>query len=213
MQGAPRSLAHVQEEVAVLHPVDADGFVPWLDAAVEIYTAAMNAPRAQTSGRRSIMERHLRNPGFRAYLALRSDTLVGMCYGFHGEPGQWWHDAVYRGLARCAGTDTTIRWLGDCFEVAELQVLPRHQKRGTGRRLITTLCAERTERKVVLSTHDTSSPARRLYRSLGFVDLLTRFRFPAGGEEFAVMGAPLPLPGSERPTGQAGSDSASRSRW
>lgn len=197
MLGYPHSLTRVQEEAAVLHPVGADGFAPWLDAAVEVYAAAMNAPRGQASGRRSIVERHLGNPGFRAYLALRSDALVGLCYGFHGAPGQWWHDAVYRGLARRAGADATIRWLGDCFEVAELQVLPRHQQRGTGRLLITALCAERAERTVVLSTHDAASPARHLYRSLGFIDLLTRFRFPAGGEEFAVMGAPLPLPATE----------------
>lgn len=177
----------------VLHPVDADGFAPWLDAVVDVYTAAMNAPRRQLSGRRSIVDRHLANPGFRAYLALRDDTLVGVCYGFRGEPGQWWHDAVHRGLNEHAEFGAATRWLGDCFEVAELQVLPEHQRKGIGRSLITALCAERAERTVVLSTHDTESPARRLYRSLGFVDLLTRFRFPAGAEEFAVMGAPLPL--------------------
>lgn len=180
----------------MLYAADAPEFSPWLDRAVAVYAKAMRAPRRQISGRRPIMERHLDYPGFRAYLALRDDTLVGFCYGFRGEPGQWWHDAVYRGLSDYGAPDATTRWLGDCFEVAELQMLPRYQQRGIGRTLITTLCAERTERTVVLSTHDMDSPARRLYRSLGFTDLLTDFHFPAGAEKFAVMGAPLPLPGA-----------------
>lgn len=181
------------DNVAVLRAADAHDFAPWLDDVVAVYTAAMNAPRRQTSGRRSIIERHLGNSGFRAYLALRCDALVGLCYGFHGMPGQWWHDAVHRALTAQLGPEATSRWLGDCFEVAELQVLPQQQKHGIGRQLITTLCAERAERTVVLSTHDRESPARRLYRSLGFVDLLTSFFFPAGTEMFAVMGAALPL--------------------
>lgn len=188
------SLARVTDQVAALQPVDADGMIPWLDTTVEIYAEAMNAPRRHTASRRSIIERHLHNSGFRAYLALRRDFVVGLCYGFHGEPGQWWHDAVCQGLLAQAGRIATSAWLGDCFEVAELQVRPQYQKRGIGRTLITTLCAERPERTVVLSTHDADSPARRLYRSLGFVDLLTGFYFPTGGEQFAVMGAPLPLP-------------------
>lgn len=182
------------DQAALLQPLDSDGMTPWLDTTVEIYLEAMNAPRRQVAGRRSIIERHLRNPRFRAYLALRRNALVGLCYGFHGEPGQWWHDAVCRGLRTRAGEAAAREWLGDCFEVAELQVRPQHQKQGIGRRLITSLCAERAERTVVLSTHDTDSPARRLYRSLGFVDLMTGFYFPTGGEQFAVMGAPLPLP-------------------
>lgn len=181
---------------SALHAVDADGFAPWLDEAVAVYTAAMNAPRQQCSGRRSIMARHLGNPGFRGYIAVRDDTLVGLCYGFRGAPGQWWHDAVFRGLRSHGERGDVERWLGDCFEIAELQVLPEHQKHGIGRSLITLLCGERAERTVVLSTHDRDSPARHLYGSLGFVDLLRHFRFPAGAEEFAVMGAPLPLPGA-----------------
>lgn len=184
------------QAAATLHAADAAEFAPWLDTAVAVYSKAMHAPRRQISGRRPIMERHLGYPGFRAYLALRRDALVGFCYGFHGESGQWWHDAVYRGLAEQGEPEAPTRWLGDCFEVAELQMLPRYQQQGIGRTLITTLCAERTERTVVLSTHDTASPARRLYHSLGFTDLLTRFHFPAGAEQFAVMGAQLPLPGT-----------------
>lgn len=183
------------DQVAVIRPVDAPDFAPWLDDVVAVYAAAMRPPPDQISGRRPIAERHLTYPGFRAYLAQEGDRLVGFCYGFHGETGQWWHDAVFRALAKARGRDEARAWLEDTFEVAELQMRPSHQKRGIGRRLITTLCAERSERTTVLSTLDHASPARRLYRSLGYVDLVTRLRFPGGVDEFAIMGAPLPLPG------------------
>jgi hypothetical protein len=42
-------------------------------------------------------------------------------------------------------------------------------------------------RTAVLSTHDKESPARSLYRSAGFEDLLTGFVFPGSAEVYAVM--------------------------
>jgi ribosomal protein S18 acetylase RimI-like enzyme len=85
--------------------------------------------------------------------------------------------------------------LSDAYEVAELHVHPTYQGMGLGRKLLTTLCGERPERTVVLSTLDRrpETPAHRLYRSVGFVDLLSSFEFPGGGPPYAVMGAPLPL--------------------
>jgi hypothetical protein len=41
---------------------------------------------------------------------------------------------------------------------------------------------------VVLSTHDRESPARNLYRSVGFIDLLSGFVFPGSSEVYVVMG-------------------------
>jgi ribosomal protein S18 acetylase RimI-like enzyme len=74
-------------------------------------------------------------------------------------------------------------------------VRPEYQARGIGRRLILMLTADRPERTALLSTRDAETRARRLYRSLGFADLVTAFVFPGGGPRYAVMGAPLPLPG------------------
>jgi ribosomal protein S18 acetylase RimI-like enzyme len=59
--------------------------------------------------------------------------------------------------------------------------------------MVLTLAAGRAESTAVLSTRDDETPARRLYRSLGFADLLTAFLFPGGGPAYAVMGADLPL--------------------
>src|SRR5207302_3853747 len=97
-------------------------------------------------------------------------------------------------------------WLADSFEVAELHVLPAYQGAGIGRRLLLELTAGRPERTAVLSTQDTESRARRLYRGVGFTDLLTGFRFSGAEPPYAVMGATLPLlrspweaPGSRSP--------------
>ena len=60
----------------------------------------------------------------------------------------------------------------------------------------------------MLSTQDADSPARRLYRRLGFADLLTGYCFPGTPVPYAVMGATLPL----RP-GDAAVRSPSPSRW
>jgi hypothetical protein len=45
----------------------------------------------------------------------------------------------------------------------------------------------------VLSTADAETRARRLYRGVGFTDLLTGFRFSGSEPPYAVMGALLPL--------------------
>ncbi|WP_246149106.1 GNAT family N-acetyltransferase [Nonomuraea turkmeniaca] len=120
--------------------------------------------------------------------------IVGFAYGFRGAPGQWWHDVVLRALAEQSGREVANAWLGYAFELAEIHVHPDYQGKGVGRAMIRTLCAGRRERTAVLSTHDQPTAARHLYASLGFTDLLTRFIFPGGYEEYAIAGRPLPLP-------------------
>jgi len=177
---------------------------------VAVYAAAMRPPTRMLSGRESILDRHAASPGFRALAALAPasrDTgeagpvLAGFIYGFHGQAGQWWHDTVAGALAT-KYPPLAATWLADSFEVAELHVLPDYQGAGIGRRLLLTLTAERPERTAVLSTQDSESRARRLYRGVGFSDLLTGFRFSGGDPPYAVMGAVLPLRAAAGP--QAG---------
>jgi ribosomal protein S18 acetylase RimI-like enzyme len=174
-----------------------------IDAFVAVYAAAMNPPARMLAGRDAILDRHAANPGFRALAALLDeDTLAGFTYGFHGEPGQWWHDMVAGALAAGPGRAASASgsasadgagWLDDSFEVAELHVVPDYQGMGIGRSLLLRLTADRPEHTAVLSTADTESRARRLYRGVGFTDLLTGFRFAGGDPAYAVMGAALPL--------------------
>jgi ribosomal protein S18 acetylase RimI-like enzyme len=127
--------------------------------------------------------------------------LVGFAYGFHGSGGQWWHDVVRRAATSALGARTADDWFDDSLEIAEVHVLPGHQGRGTGLAMMLQLTAGRPERSAVLSTMDANTRARRLYRGLGFTDLLTGFEFPGTDLPYAIMGAPLPLPGA--PTGSA----------
>jgi ribosomal protein S18 acetylase RimI-like enzyme len=171
-------------------------FTARLDRLITVYAAAMRPPAEMLAGRRSIMAGHATHPGFRALLATEdgSGAPAGFGYGFHGAAGQWWHDTVARGVAAAHGAAAAAAWVDDSFEVAELHVAPEHQGHGVGASLLLRLASERPERTALLSTRDADSPARRLYRGVGFSDLLTSFVFFPGGEPpYAVMGAELPL--------------------
>jgi ribosomal protein S18 acetylase RimI-like enzyme len=176
------------------------GFLANIDDQLAIYAAAMGASPADLPSRRVIMERHAANPGLRAIAAMdeQSEQLVGFAYGFSGIPGQWWHDVVWGALTAQDGQAVADDWLDSVLEVAEVHVRPEFQARGIGRQMVLTLAHGRPERAALLSTRDAETPAKRLYRSLGFTDLLTSFVFPGGGPPYAVMGAPLPLPGASR---------------
>jgi ribosomal protein S18 acetylase RimI-like enzyme len=171
-------------------------FTARLDQLVAVYAAAMRPPEELLTGRRSIMAGHAVNRGFRA-LAVTDDGSgepVGFGYGFHGATGQWWHDTVGSALTASRGAAAAAAWLDDSFEVAELHVAPDYQGRGIGAGVLLRLASGRAERTALLSTQDADSPARRLYRGVGFTDLLTQFSFFPGGEPpYAVMGAELPL--------------------
>jgi ribosomal protein S18 acetylase RimI-like enzyme len=184
----------VQDAVGIAELSRSD-FLAHIEDFLRIYSAAMDARPDELPSRQAIMHRHAGNPGFRA-LAVYSGTparIVAFTYCFHGEHGQWWHDVVRAGITARAGPAIADGWLSDVVEIAEVHVHPDYQARGIGRRMVPTLVSGRTEQTAVLSTRDGETPARRLYRSLGFADLLTGFLFPGGGPAYAVMGAALPL--------------------
>jgi GNAT superfamily N-acetyltransferase len=208
-----------------LRELDAGGFLANLDACTGVYAAAMNPPGYQLPGRYSIMERHASYGAFRAIAVIQpsrdgqagdgpagngpvtNGALVGFAYGFHGEGGQWWHDLVYLAVANAQGRQAADHWLADSFEIAEVHVLPRHQGQGTGLAMMQRLAAGRPEQTAVLSTMDADTRARRLYRGLGFTDLVAGFMFSGTEVPYAIMGAPLPLreasprpPRPERPS-------------
>ena len=184
-----------------LAELDGSQFLANLEACTAVYAAAMNPPEEQLPGRHTIMERHAGYAAFRAVAAIMSadgaaPALVGFAYGFHGAGGQWWHEVVSRAAAGILGVRAAEDWFGDSMEIAEVHVLPGHQGRGTGLAMMLRLTAGRPERAAVLSTMDSDTRARRLYHGLGFTDLLTGFAFPGTDLPYAIMGAPLPLPGA-----------------
>lgn len=209
-----------------LRELSAAQFTAELDALTGLYALAMDAPPAETPGRRAIMERHAGYPAFRAVVALlpggQADqdsgegaaggrpAVIGFAYGFHGSAGQWWHELVRQSLTMQRGREAATHWLADSLEFAEVHVHPAYQGRGAGRAMMHTLAAGRPERTAVLSTPHGHTRARRLYHSLGFVDLLPAFTFPGTGPSYAIMGAPLPLRDEPPPPPAR---AASPSRW
>lgn len=184
----------MQDAVAIWELSKAD-FLAVVGELTAIYGAAMEAPAEELPTRRAIMERHAASPAFRALAVTSGDSrrLVAFTYGFRGVPGQWWHDVVRNGLVSASGPAVAAEWLDYVMEIAEVHVRPEFQAHGIGRRMVVTLAGGRSERTAVLSTRDADTPARKLYRSLGFTDLLRDFLFPGGGPPYAVMGARLPL--------------------
>jgi ribosomal protein S18 acetylase RimI-like enzyme len=161
-----------------------------LDEAMAIYVVAMNYPSYAGAQRSVTAQGHTSNAGFACRAALRADgRLVGFGYGYTSTAGQWWHDLVQRAVP----DDIAADWMHDAFELSEMHVLPQYQGAGIGRRLLTSLAAAIPHDAMLLSTPDTDTRAFRLYRSLGFVDLVRQHRFPGDARPFAVLGARLPL--------------------
>ncbi len=198
-------------------------FLGEIDVMLDIYADAMDADAGLLPGRRELMRRHAGYPGFRALEILaapsgpgRRAEVLGFSYGFHGQPGQWWYDAVSAVLARTLGAELAGQWLADSLEVAEVHVRSDEQRRGLGTRMLTALTAGRPERTAMLSTPDRDTTARRLYRRMGFTDLVTGYSFPGGSPPDAVMGAVLPLRDPAAPPAPASPPrprSASPSAW
>lgn len=169
--------------------------------AMEVYAEAMGYPPIAAQHRTGFAVAHTRRADFRAVAALDGDVptpadgraggpaVLGFGYGYATEPGQWWHDQVQAALDPA----TAAEWLRGCFELSELHVRPAYQGRGIGRALLEMLVAGLPQRAVLLSTPEGDTRAWRLYRSLGFVDLLRHHLFPGDARPFAVLGVRLPL--------------------
>ncbi|MEU3651269.1 GNAT family N-acetyltransferase [Streptomyces sp. NPDC014735] len=161
-----------------------------VDEALAVQAVAFGLGPEEVEVRRHIVLRHLDHPHARALGATTPDgRLVGFVYGMPNERTHWWSTVVepYLRATDCA------HWLDDSFVITELHVLPGFQNRGIGRSLITTLTDAADQPRSILSAIDTDSPARGLYRSLGYRDLARQVHFPSAPKPYAVMGAPLPL--------------------
>lgn len=62
--------------------------------------------------------------------AFEGADLVGFVYGFDYQPEHWWPQQVGPALAQAGHA----AWTEDAFELNELEILPEHQGRGSGRR-------------------------------------------------------------------------------
>ncbi|MET9595930.1 GNAT family N-acetyltransferase [Streptomyces sp. NPDC006516] len=161
-----------------------------VDEALAVQALAFGLGQDEIDVRRHIVLRHLDHPQARALGATSADgRLVGFVYGLPNSRTHWWSTVVEPYL-RATGSDD---WLDDSFVITELHVHPEFQQRGIGRSLITTITDAVDQPRSILSAIDTESPARGLYRALGYRDLARQVLFPSAPRPYAVMGAPLPL--------------------
>ncbi|MGW0749193.1 GNAT family N-acetyltransferase [Streptomyces sp. NPDC002587] len=161
-----------------------------VDEALRVQAVAFGLSEEEVGIRRYIVQRHMACRGARALGAFAEDgALTGFVYGMPNDRTHWWSTVVEPYL-RAGGHDD---WLDDSFVITELHVHPGFQGHGVGRALITGITDGAAEPRSILSAIDTDSPARGLYRALGYKDLARQVHFPSASLPYAVMGAPLPL--------------------
>lgn len=186
-----------------------------LAEALSVYVDAMSYPRGTEGQRASMWLEHTRRRGWRGVAAvdveeaderqtnlpdaekLARAPLLGVAYGYRGAPDQWWQQQVVRGLRHVGLPHTDIATLmGNYFELTELHIHPDAQGRGLGEALARRLLADRAEAHVLLSTPEMDGEpnrAWRLYRRLGFTDVIRGYHFAGDPRAFAVLGRALPL--------------------
>ncbi len=154
--------------VELLGPADAGALADEIRALYRTAFSASQWNRSElgiTAFENDIFPRHLKREGF-AMTTVRNETgdLIGFCYGYIGEHGQYWTDYV----AARIHPSLEKAWLGGHFEVAELAVDAAERGKGFGKALLTTLLDSRGEDRVALQTVEQDSPALPLLESLGF---------------------------------------------
>ncbi|OBG29334.1 N-acetyltransferase [Mycobacterium sp. 852002-51057_SCH5723018] len=184
-----------------------------LTDALGVYVEAMRYPRGTENQRAAMWLEHVRRSGWQGAAVvevegagdeppppareLSSAPLLGVAYGYPGAPGQWWQQQVVLGLQRGGLPATEIaRLMSSYFELTELHIHPRVQGHGLGEALARRLLAGRAEKNVLLSTPETNGEANRawrLYRRLGFTDIIRRYHFAGDPRAFAILGRALPL--------------------
>ncbi|UGU19638.1 GNAT family N-acetyltransferase [Mycobacterium avium] len=184
-----------------------------LGDALAVYVDAMRYPRGTENQRAAMWLEHIRRRGWQGAAVVEAEVdyddqmpsaeelasapLLGVAYGYPGAPGQWWQQQVVLGLQRGGSPPQEIaRLMNDYFELTELHIHPRAQGRGLGEALVRRLLAGRAEKNVLLSTPETNGEpnrAWRLYRRLGFTDIIRRYHFAGDPRPFAILGRELPL--------------------
>lgn len=173
----------------VLNHLDAAAFRRRTPELIDVYLVAMGYPADLAGARGVLWEEHSQRAGFACVVAVGPDGAIhGLAYGYRGAPGQWWFSEVRRGIG-----SKDPHQLDDFFELTELHVHPDWQGRRLGETLLRTLADGRPEQRMLLSTPEGENRAWRLYRRLGFTDVLRNYRFTGDPRPFGVLGRELPL--------------------
>ncbi|MGL6237069.1 MAG: GNAT family N-acetyltransferase [Segniliparus sp.] len=178
-------------------------FLARLHDALALYTIAMGYSSDVISYRAQPWRDDTRRSGWQSVGAFHGNELAGFAYAYTGSPGLPWHQHVARAAQALgqAGLPAS-RMLEDYVELTEIHVRPEMQGHGLGETLLRRLMLDRTEAHVLLSTPEVALEANRawrLYRRLGFVDVIRHMRFPGDARPFAILGRALPLPQDDAP--------------
>jgi len=174
---------------AQLAVIDPAGFRQRIPELIDVYLLAMHYPPDLADARSALWQEHSQRGGFACVIATGPNERVrGLAYGYRGAPGQWWYSEVRRGVRA-----DEQQQLADFFELTELHIHPEHQGHGLGELLLRALATGRPERRMLLSTPEGENRAWRLYRRLGFTDVLRNYRFTGDPRPFGVLGRDLPL--------------------
>jgi ribosomal protein S18 acetylase RimI-like enzyme len=169
---------------------DGQMFARRLDELLTVYLAAMRYPNLSLEFRRPVWMEHSFRPAFTCRVAINNrEEVVGLCYGYRGIESQWWSSEVRRGMT----SEQMARWMTEYRELTELHVRPDCQGSGIGESLLRSFLGAAKESTVLLSTPEGDNRAWRLYRRLGFVDVLRHHRFTGDVRPFAILGRDLPL--------------------
>jgi ribosomal protein S18 acetylase RimI-like enzyme len=182
--------------VTSLDRLDGPATATIADRLVDVYRAALGAApfheaEVEAGFFAEELAGELEESGFRCWVAREDDQVVGFAYGFETPevPSEGWYVLLRDAVGQ--GPDGAGRWLEGQFAVVWIAVRPERRGRGLGRQLLERLLEGATTERAWLITHDLDTPARDLYRSLGFREL---GHGPLGWHdaERVVLGAELP---------------------
>jgi ribosomal protein S18 acetylase RimI-like enzyme len=202
-----RSLDNLTE--LEVYDLSATVFLAKLHDALNLYITAMGYSPDVISYRAQPWRDDTQRAGWQAVGAFtprrsaNGGELIGFAYAYTGNPSLPWHQHVARAAHRFGqGGRLATGMLDDYVELTEIHVRPGLQGFGIGETLLRRLMSGRAESNVLLSTPEVALEANRawrLYRKLGFVDIIRQMRFPGDARPFAILGRPLPLEQSAKP--------------
>ncbi|MDZ7747073.1 MAG: GNAT family N-acetyltransferase [Halobacteriales archaeon] len=78
---------------------------------------------------------HATHTGYRGFVAVDEQQVVGFVYGHDSKAGREYHDRLYTAVPDAVATE----WLTDTFELVELGVASNRRRSGIASRLVDTL--------------------------------------------------------------------------
>lgn len=170
---------------------------PFFNRLIDIYQSVFSqSPYHETlpdtfnfAGRLSY---HAHQPGFRCAVIIPASggPAAGFAYGYRGQPGTWLYNLADVRLP----AKSVAEFFGDCFEFAELALLPDWQGQGLGGMLHDALLEGLPHRTACLSTVEMETNALHLYHNRGWKKLTGGIELPGTPLKYQIMGKILNAP-------------------